>query len=139
MKKAISLFFVLLMMFALPILAFAQDSGGQDSTGLIGGPGLRARRDSYIIVPFPSPARHGQTMKIQFYNHYPLEASLRIVDLNDKTVKILQPQQMLTNGIHPYDFNTSLVTTGTYFIRLTTYTSTGAQNIVQDTRFIVLH
>ncbi len=126
-------------MFALPTIASAQDSGGQDSTGLIGGPGLRARRDSYIIVPFPSPARHGQTMKIQIYNHYAQAISLRIVDLLDKTVAVLQPQETLQNGIHSYDFNTNIVSTGSYFIRMTTFSSTGSQSLVQDMRFIVLH
>jgi hypothetical protein len=137
-KKALFLFFVVFAAFVIPSHARAQAPGGQDSTGT-GIPALRARRDTYIIIPFPSPARHGQTMKIQFYNHVAEEVSLRIVDLNDKTVAVLQPQQMLPNGIHPYDFHTNSVATGTYFIRLTTYSSTGSQNLVQDARFIVLH
>ena len=138
-KKAISTFFVLLATILLPVIASAQDSGGQDSTGLVGGPGLRPRRDSYIIVPFPSPARHGVTMHIQIYNHFAEQISVRIVDMLDKTIATLQSQGNLDNGIHSYDFNTSTVSTGTYFIRMTTYSSTGAQNLVQDTRFQVLH
>ena len=138
MKKALFLFFVVFAVFVIPSLAGAQAPGGQDSTGT-GIPALRARRDTYIIVPYPSPARHGQTMKIQFYNHVAQEVSLRIVDLTDKTVVVLQPQQTLLNGIHSYDFPTNSVATGTYFIRLTTYSSTGSQNLVQDSRFIVLH
>jgi hypothetical protein len=137
-KKALFLFFVMFAASIIPGLASAQAPGGQDSTGT-GIPDLRPRRDSYIIVPYPSPARHGQTVKIQIYNHIDEEISLRIVDLNDKTVKELQPQQTLPNGIHSYDFETGAVATGTYFIRLTTYSSTGSQNVVQDARFIVLH
>ncbi|MDP4220057.1 MAG: hypothetical protein Q8916_13100 [Bacteroidota bacterium] len=138
MKNAFQLFFGLLALSMLVSVAAAQDSGGQDSTGL-SSPALRPRRDTYIIETFPSPARRGEIAKIQFYNHYPLEASLRIVDINDKIVKELQPRQMLPNGIHSYDFQTNLVATGTYHIRLVTYTSTGSENITQDSRFIVLH
>jgi hypothetical protein len=137
-KKALFPFFVLLAVFLACDVVYAQDSGGQDSTGLPG-IGLRARRDTYIIETFPSPARRGQTIAIQFYNHNPQQLSLRIVDINDKTIKILQPQAMLANGIHSYQFPTNLVATGTYHIRLTTYSSTGAQSLVQDSRFIVLH
>ena len=138
MKITFILFFVLSGICALSGIASAQDSGGQDSTGLTDTL-LRARRDTYIIVPFPSPARHGVTMNIQVYNHNPQEISLRIVDINDKTVAQLQPPAMLDNGIHSYPFSTNLVATGIYFIRLTTYTSTGTQDLIQDTRFIVLH
>src|SRR5207249_4788508 len=108
--------------FATADLAFAQASGGQDSIG----PGvnaLRPRRDAYVIETFPSPARHGQTIKIQFYTHSVQQVSLRIVDILDKTVKILQEPETLLNGIHSYDFQTNLVATGTYHIRLVTYTS----------------
>ena len=138
MKKIYFFLFVLSCIIVFADSASAQDSGGQDSTGLASPP-LRARRDTYIIVPFPSPARHGQTMQIHFYNHNPQEVSLRIVDMLDRTVKELQAPATLMNGIHSYDFNTGLVSNGTYFIRLTTYTSTGSLELVQDMRFIVLH
>jgi hypothetical protein len=138
-KKALILFFGLLALSITAELAVAQDSGGQDSTGL-STPALRPRRDTYIIEPFPSPARRGQTVKIQIYNHFPGQVlSLRVVDINDKTVKELQPSAALPNGIHSYDFQTAFVATGTYHIRLTTYTSTGSEDLTQDSRFIVLH
>lgn len=137
-KKALILFFGLLALSITADLAMAQDSGGQDSTGL-SSPALRPRRDTYIIEPFPSPARRGQTVKIQFYNHFPGQViSLRIVDINDKTVKEW-PSATYTYGVHSHDFPTGLVATGTYHIRLTTYTSTGSENLTQDSRFIVLH
>ncbi len=138
MKKAFFLFLVLFAAAIIPGIASAQAPGGQDSTGT-GIPALRPRRDTYIIVPYPSPARNGVTMKIQFYNHDVQEASLRIVDINDKTIVELQAQQTLPNGIHSYDFHTNSVPTGTYFVRLTTYSSTGSLDVVQDARFLVLH
>jgi len=137
-KKALILVFVLFAAIVLPSHASAQTPGGQDSTGS-GIPDLRPRRDTYIIVPYPSPARQGVKMKIQVYNHFEQGLSVQIVDVLGKTVSVLQSQQTLPNGIHEYDFDTGLVSTGTYFIRLTTYSSTGSQNQVQDERFIVLH
>jgi len=137
-KKALFLFFVLFSLSLIPELARSQASGGQDSTGS-DVPALRPRRDTYIIEPFPSPARLGQTVKIQVYNHFTQQISVRIVDVLGRTVKILQDPETLPNGIHSYDFPTSLVSTGTYYIRLGTFSSTGTENLVQDLRFIVIH
>ena len=136
MKKAFFIFCVLGLFIASAVQA--QGSGGQDSTGL-SGPDLRPRRDTYIIETFPSPARHGQTIKIRIYLHNPEMVSLRVVDINDKPVRELQKPETLANGIHEYDFPTYLVATGTYHIRLIRYTTTGSENTTQDSRFIVLH
>jgi hypothetical protein len=133
-KKVFFLFFILLIASATR----AQSSGGQDSTGLSSND-LRPRRETYIIETYPSPARHGQTIKIRIYNHNPQMLSLHVVDINDKIVAELQTPETLANGVHEYDFHTNLVATGSYHIRLTTYTSTGSENVTQDSRFIVLH
>ena len=121
---------------------YSQNSGGDDSTTV--GP-LRPRRETYIIEPFPSPSMRGQPINVAYYNHNPEETSLRIVDVNDKTVIELQPRQFVENGVHSYVLNPrrltngGRLTSGVYFIRLTTYTSTGSQKQVQDSRFIVVH
>ncbi|HYM19433.1 MAG TPA: hypothetical protein VEW28_00340 [Candidatus Kapabacteria bacterium] len=131
--------FVLLIVgiLVLPEVLQAQPtSGSQDS--VLGGP-LRPRRDTYIIVPFPSPARHGQVMTIQYYNHNPEQTSLRVVDELDREVVVLQQQQLMTNGLHSFDFNTALFATGAYFIRLTRYTADGSKLEVLDSRFLVVH
>ena len=138
MKKALFVFFVLISLSFIPELARSQAPGGQDSTGT-DVPALRPRRDTYIIEPFPSPARRGQTVKIQVYNHFSQEISVKIVDVLGRTIKILQDPETLANGIHTYEFSTTLVATGTYYIRLGTFSSTGTENLVQDSRFIVIH
>jgi len=115
---------------------YAQNSGGQDS--IAGGTG-RPRRDTYIIETYPSPALPNRSINIAYYNHNPEETSLRIVDINDKTIVELQPRQFVPNGIHRYTVRSRQLTSGTYFIRLTTYTSTGSKKQVQDSRFIVVH
>ena len=139
MKKALFLFLGIVALTILPDLVHAQDSGGQDSTGLAS-PALRPRRDTYIIETFPSPALHGQTIKIRFYNHFPGQViSLNVIDINGRVVKELQPQAAMPAGIHSYDFPTGLYASASYHIRLTTYTSTGSENATQESRFIVLH
>jgi hypothetical protein len=116
--------------------ALAQDGGSQDSSS---GGELRPRRDTYIIESFPSPAMHGVTVNISYYNHNPQETALYVVDVNDKVVKELQPREMVPNGVHKFQFSTRSVSTGSYFVRLRTYTSTGAEEKVQDSRFLVTH
>lgn len=116
--------------------AYAQNSGGQDT---LGGGIERPRRETYIIETYPSPAYPSQSVNIAYYNHNPEETSLCIVDVNDKTVVELQPRQFVQNGIHRYTIKSRTLTSGTYFIRLTTYTSTGSKKEVQDSRFIVVH
>jgi hypothetical protein len=137
-KKALFLFFVVFATLLQSSQGSAQTPGGQDSTGT-GVPALRPRRDTYIIVPYPSPARPGTSMNIQFYNHQIQEVSLSIVDVLGKTILELQAQQTMSNGIHSYPFQTNSVSPGTYYVRLVTYSSTGSQNQVQNEKFIVLH
>ena|SRR5579883_2745977 len=138
-KGLASLFFVLVLVLADVANAQPQ-SGSQDS--VIGGietPAVRPRRDTYIIVPFPSPAHHGVTMSIQYYNNVAEQTELKIVDILDHVVMELQPTEMAQNGLHSFNFNTGLVATGTYFIRLTRYASDGSQLEVQDQRFMIVH
>jgi hypothetical protein len=118
------------------VSSFAQNSGGQDTS--FGGP-LRPRRETYIVETYPSPARANQTINITYYNHNPEETSLRIVDINDKVVIELQPRQFVTNGLHYSTVPSRKLPSGTYFVRLTSYTSTGSKKQVQDSRFIVVH
>jgi hypothetical protein len=129
--------FLLFIVCVLPEILHPQPtSGTQDS--VLGGP-LRPRRETYIIVPFPSPAHRGVIMSIQYYNHNEERTSLRIADINDRTVVDLQPSQLTPGGTHNFEFNTAMVATGTYFIRLTRYGVDGAQIEVQDLRFLVVH
>lgn len=117
----------------LPAIGSAQTL--QDSTADT----LRPRRDVYIIESFPSPARLGQIVNISYYNHNKQETSLIIVDINDKLIAELQPRQSTDPGVHKFEFKTSKVATGSYYLRLKTYTSTGSLDNTQSSRFVVLH
>lgn len=115
--------------------ARAQASGGQDS---VAGGIERPRRETYIIETFPSPALRTQKINIAYYNHNPEETMLRIVDITDKTVEVLQPRQFVENGLHKFTPSKKLPS-GVYFVRLTVFTATGSEKQVQDSRFIVVH
>jgi hypothetical protein len=82
---------------------------------------------------------HGAIVNISYYNHNSQETALFVVDVNDKVVRQLQPRQMVANGVHKFTFETRTVATGSYFVRLRTYTSTGSEEKVQDSRFLVVH
>jgi hypothetical protein len=66
---------------------------------------------------------------------------LRVVDLLDRTVASgnLQTAALTAGGLHTFALTTRGLATGTYFIRLTTYTSSGALEQVQDARFVIVH
>jgi hypothetical protein len=100
---------------------------------------LRPRRGTYLIETYPSPALPGTTINVQVYNHNPDIFSVRIVDLLDRTVKVLQPKEALLNDLHKYQFQSFDLASAKYFIRLTTYTESGAIREVQDASFIILH
>lgn len=136
MIRSVRIWLFVVTVCLLEASSFAQDAGGQDTCcgGL-----LRPRRETYIIETYPSPALAGRTVNIAYYNHNPEETSLSIVDINDKAVMDLQPRQFVPNGIHRFPVESRRLTSGTYFIRLTTYTSTGSKKQVQDSRFIVVH
>jgi hypothetical protein len=101
-------------------------------------PAPRPRRETFIIETYPSPAMRGQKINIAYYNHNPEETKLRIVDFADKTIEELQPRQFMPNGLHRFTPKKKLPS-GVYFVRLTTYTTTGEEKEVLDSRFIVVH
>lgn len=126
--------------FALILLISAVSARAQDgSQDTSSGGQLRPRRDTYIIESFPSPARHGEVVNIGYYNHNPMETSLMVVDVNDKVVKVLQTRQLTASGVHKFQMPTNTIATGSYFVRLRTFTQTGSEEKVQDSRFLVVH
>ena len=135
MNRTVASCILFFLVFCLSEGASAQN-GSQDTS--FGG-GIRPRRETYIIEPYPSPAATTKPINIAYYNHNSEETALRIVDVLDRTVIDLQPRQFVENGTHKFTISPRSLASGTYFIRLTTYTSTGSQKQVQDLRFIVVH
>lgn len=124
---------MLFALFLLPASGFAQ--GSTDTTG----GALRPRRDVYIIESYPSPVRDGKDVNISYYNHNPMETEFIIVDINDKLIEVVQPRKFVENKVHTFTFNSRKVATGSYYLRLKIYTSTGSLDKTQSSRFVVLH
>src|SRR5438046_7720451 len=61
---------------------------------------LRPRRDTYLVGVFPTPAKFGATITVQFYNHTGQTLSCRVFDLACREVLELQPQQSTPAGLH---------------------------------------
>ncbi len=144
-KVAILIVLLIATVEVLPQQACAQsqslDSAVSAQTdSLCGGP-IRPRRGTYLVETYPSPAMHGQSVTIQYYNLDPQVIGLRVVDILDRTVTSgeLQTASLTAGGLHTFAFSSQGLATGTYFIRLTIYTSTGALDQVQDSRFVIIH
>jgi hypothetical protein len=112
-------------------------SGSQDSaaTGA-----LRPRWGSYLIQTFPTPAASTSDLHIQFYNHRDETLMCRLYDAADRLIAVLWPKQLTPQGLHQIDVNKMpYLETGMYFIRLTTFTASDAEDVVDNGRFIIQH
>ena len=116
--------------------ATAQPNGGSQDSSATGA--LRPRWDSYLIQTFPSPAKAGDQITVQFYNHRSETLTCRVFDMANRLILELWPKQFTQNGLHSFPIPANSLATGTYFIRLTTYTAAGAEDIVDNSRFVIV-
>jgi hypothetical protein len=126
------LFLGLFIACAAPCLA---QSSTQDSA--VSGK-LRPRWGTYIASVFPTPAKYGAKVTVQIYNHNPETLSCKVYDLACRLVMELQPQQTIAAGLHTIEIPQYFLASGTYFIRLTTFTASGAANLVDNARLVVI-
>jgi hypothetical protein len=129
------LFVVTILLFAYSAADAQSGAGSQDSsvTGV-----LRPRWGSYLVETFPSPAKAGNIITVQFYNHNDETLTCRVFDATCREMLVLQPKQLTLAGLHTFTIPAQRLSTGPYFIRLTTYTASGAENIVDNSRFAVV-
>jgi hypothetical protein len=100
---------------------------------------LRPRYGSYLLQPYPSPSSAQSPVTIQFYNHNPEILSVKIYDLTNRLMLVVHDKQQTDAGLHTYTLKPTHFASGTYFIRLTTYTPSGAENTVDNIRFVIVH
>lgn len=100
---------------------------------------LRPRYGSYLIQTYPSPASRRTPLTIQFYNHQAEILSVKIYDVANRLMLVLHDKQQTDAGLHTYTVRPSKFASGTYFIRLTTYTPSGAENTTDNARFVIVH
>jgi hypothetical protein len=130
------LFLGLLLAFAIPCVAqTTPDSASRDSS--ISGK-LRPRWGTYIASVYPTPAKFGAKITVQFYNHNPEMIACRVFDLACRLIMEIQPKQSTASGLHTIEIPQFALSSGTYFLRLTTFTASGAANIVDNARFVVI-
>ncbi|HWF43107.1 MAG TPA: T9SS type A sorting domain-containing protein [Candidatus Kapabacteria bacterium] len=109
-------------------------AGSQDTSGT-----LRPRYGSYLIQTFPSPAKSTAQITIQFYNHNDEVLMCQVFDAADRLVHVVQPKQMTAGGLHTFLIPASSLSSGMYFIRLTTFTASDNEDVVDNTRFLIIH
>lgn len=134
----------LLLLLAPPVQAQDSNAAPQDSSAApvdndtTGAGGVvRPRRETYLIHPFPSPARAGDNIQIQYYNHNPEELSVDIIDLLNRVVFVVQPRALTPNGVHRVQLPAGRLSSASYFIRLRTYSATGTQLSVETLRLVI--
>lgn len=130
---------VVLLLLGFVSTTRAQSSGGSQDSAASGV--LRPRWGSYLIQTFPSPAKAGQPITVQFYNHQDETLTCRVFDIANRELMVLQPKQFTTHGLHTLviDPGKNQLASGTYFIRLTTFTAAGAEDVVDNSRFVIIH
>ncbi|HEX5316241.1 MAG TPA: T9SS type A sorting domain-containing protein [Candidatus Kapabacteria bacterium] len=127
---------VLFLAWCAPSAAHAQSgAGSQDSLAHT----LRPRWGTYIVGVFPSPARAGQLITVQTYNHTSIELSLKVYDMSGRDVLDLLPQQTMPAGLQTRTISPFQLSSGAYLVKLVTYTASGATDIVDEAHFLIAH
>jgi len=129
--------FFFLVAFVIAVPAFAQSGAGSQDSSVNGQ--LRPRWGNYIVGVFPSPARIGEPITVQTYNHNPVELSVTIYDAAGREMLDLIPKQMEPGGLKTLTIPALLLSSGMYRAVLTTYTASGAIDAVDQLRFLIVH
>jgi hypothetical protein len=120
-----------------PNFAHAQSGAGSQDSSVSGTP--RPRWGSYLIQTFPSPANASSQVTIQFYNHNDEVLMCQLFDAADRLIRDIQPKQMTAAGLHSFVIPASHLSSGMYFVRLTTFTASNNEDVVDNTRFLIVH
>lgn len=100
---------------------------------------LRPQYGTYLIQTYPNPSSSRSPVTIQFYNHNPEILSVKIYDLRNSLILVLHEKQQTDRGLHTYTIQPGRMASGTYYIRLTTYTASGAELSRDNARFVIVH
>ena len=99
----------------------------------------QAPHESYPVDIYPSPAKFGQAVNINFTNSLPEFIAVQVLDEGGNIVTDLQKKQLTGSGKHSLIYNSDKYSAGSYFLRFTVY-STGDQIMYkQDNHFVVVH
>jgi hypothetical protein len=141
--QRLSVFLGLLVVWQLLVEdSHAQSRVAQDSIVLSDSTGhggeLRPRRGTYIVETYPSPARTGQSIVIQYYNHNDQDLAVDIMDMNGRVVYVVQSRQLMPNGLHRLDLPSNSLASGVYHLRLRTFTPAGKADELELYRFMIV-
>jgi hypothetical protein len=92
----------------------------------------------YPLDIYPSPARFGQPVTIDFSNSVPEIIAVEVFDESSNLVAELQKKQLTGAGKHSLIYLSERYATGNYFLRLMAYSQDGQVIYQQDARFVVI-
>ncbi len=98
-----------------------------------------SQHEVYPLEIYPSPAKFGQPVNINFTNALPEFIAVQVIDEGGNIVTDLQKKTLTGSGKHSLVFHSDKFLTGSFFLRFTAYSSGGQETYKQDAHFIVIH
>jgi hypothetical protein len=98
----------------------------------------QAPHEIYAVDVYPSPAKYGQPVNIDFTNSMPEIIAVQVLDEGGNIVTELQQKQLTGAGKHSLTYISNNYTTGNYFLRFFSYAQNGQVLYKQDAHFIVI-
>ena len=93
----------------------------------------------YPVEIYPSPAKYGQPVNINFTNQVPEIIAVQVLDEGGNIVTDLQKKQLTGSGKHSLVYNSDKYISGNFFLRFTSYSQDNQILYRQDEHFVVAH
>ena len=93
----------------------------------------------YPIEIYPSPAKYGQPVNINFRNSLPETIGVQVLDEAGNIVTELQKKELMGSGPHTLTYNSDKYVAGNFFLRFTAYSQNDQVIYRQDEHFVVAH
>ncbi len=93
----------------------------------------------YPVDIYPSPARFGQPVNINFTNSLPEIIGVQVLDEGGNIITDLQRKQLTGSGQHSLVFVSDKYVSGNFYLRFTAYSQGDQLLYRQDEHFVVAH
>lgn len=105
-------------------------------------PILLQQQDPHEVYPieiYPSPAKYGQPVNINFTNLNPEIIQVQVLDEGGNIVEELQKKILTASGKHSLVYHSEKYSSGNFFLRFTAYAQNEQVLYRQDEHFVVSH
>jgi hypothetical protein len=99
----------------------------------------QAAHEVYPVELYPSPAKYGQPVNINFTNSIPEIIGVQVLDEGGNIVTEIQKKQLTGSGKHSLIYNSDRYVSGSFFFRFSAYSQDDQVLYRQDEHFVVAH